>query len=350
MMATLLPTWQAISGLVDSRIGDLINLLSGGELDAVSAALETTSEALGATAATLQDLQVLLAIDDPISSLLGTLGAAATTVISDFRKTGVYFLPVAPTRLTDVLRPYSTGTAMFDAALSLSDPLDSQRPDLGAEGAYAGAVVLAGASNWPDFLRVLEAIDNLFGRGLSQWKRFADLRLRYQSREVRPRGERQSAGTPWDWNSLTVGDISGRLGAALREIERFLAAAAGYTSAFGALAADAAAILAERVAALAELLTAVAELVAFLAALRDLLVGSHWLPLASDRGGSTELAGQLVSARNPPPYKFAAGFVLVAAGPNPYADFDLLRDLFGFHQDNLDRYYDRARARFEAVG
>ena len=348
-MAAVPPVWVQLGSPVNPGLGDLLDTLTGGHLEDAVEILEATRAILNATSATVQDFAILLAVDDPIGALLGALAQIATNTIRDLRKTGLYLLPLAPPRLTDVLRPYPVQTAMFDAALSLSDYLDSQRPDLGGEGAYAGIAVLFSATQWFDFLQLLGAFDAVFGSGASQWARFADLRLRVQETKQQPRGSRQSAGTTWDWSSVTLGDGIPVLGQILSTIEAILAPLAAGTSALGQMLSEASAILAERLQAISSLLDTVARLAAFLAALKALLLRGHWLPLVSDRGGSDELAAQLISSQNAPPDQFCAGLIVLAAGPNPYVDVEAFLDLLGVEQAVVRRTFSRARARFEAL-
>lgn len=342
--------WKSIQS--SPTLGDIADSIDPGLFAGVGTALEATLAALEVVRNVAEALDLILFLDDPVAAAVSALVRGIQEFLSNFANSGLFFLPLAPTRIADVLHPYTTETALIEAASALNDPLDPNRPQVTETGTYIGVICLAGANVWADFRPILDALDSIFGEDdrPTLWAELAALQLRVYNAEVAPRDTRNARGAPWDWSVVRPFSLL----PVVREVYATIISALERLAAQGTSIADvlskATALIQERIRYIANLAAQLQRLIEFVLALRDFFLNAKFMFFANNQGGVNQIVDDWLNATKRPDFQLSAGFVAMATGANPINDFKKFMSFIGVLSNEVETQLDQLQNRIDAAG
>ena len=311
------PRWTQLNG--EPVPEDLLTALSD-----LRDALTPFQESLEAALDVVEDVEQvinLLQSNDPIAAVIGTVASILDDYIDDLLKTGVYFLPILPgPAFTEFFRPFPTSAALQMVSESLTDRLDSERPQGSQFAGYGALAVLGGTNTFFDFIGLIETFRKLFG-DQSKWAQLGDIFTSVEFAELKPeRGHRQSEGTGWNWTSFRLEEI--------RVVEDALLTAKAFIRSLAITAtgiiSDTLELIVRRIKYYITVARKVIAFLEFLRSLSDFIANVVMLPMGSLAGGTAKLQSDLLNSRDQPQFQYALGFMLVGMFPAGADDGDFL--------------------------
>lgn len=329
------PEWKVLAGPeIDEGLRDNLEQLDGllGDFqDALAAAREV--------AQTAEQLMALLQTNNPLVVLLDAIAIEIEAFIDDFLKTGVYFLPVLPgPATTEFFRPFPTASALEMISRSLTDRLDSERPQSSTRAGYGALIALGGANTFFDFVSLIESFRRLFG-DQSKWGRLADLFSNFELADVKPgRGFRQSQGEGWNWTSLRLEEF--------REVEEALLTAKAFVRSLrissAGIISDLISLVEKRLRYYLDVANKIINFLEFLVNLANFAANVSYLPIGKLSGGVKQLQADVINSRNQPGFEYAIGFMIVGLFPagvddeGEFLPFKNICTLFGASLDSWE--------------
>lgn len=304
--ARLTPKWIKPLGEPEDPIGFDPDQLSE-NLERAQEVIDQVQEVIGASQ---ELLSIAVGINDPISGALDLIAMQLAGVIDSLLETGLYFYPILPQpKWESIFRPFPTGTAMASLVQSLSDEMDSERPDAPSQSAYAGVLLLAGANVWHDFVPLLKLLQG-FMKEQGKWGKLATTWKSFQYKEIPQRGFRNSQGQTWDWSSWRLEEI--------HEVEKALlklrGMILGYRNATTKGLRNLLKMLIKRINYYLRIVQELAKLAEFIIKLSQFKSRCYVLPLAGQTGGMEAFAKDVISATEQPQFELCCGIALVGFG------------------------------------
>ena len=319
--AKVAPKWILPSGDPEDPIGFNPDDLSEA-MEAAQEVVETVREVLNQSE---QVLALLVGMNDPLSAALDVIADQLVGIIDSLLETGLFFYPILPQpKWESLLRPFPTGSAMAALVGSLSDEMDSERPEAPSQSAYAGVVLLAGSNVWHDFMPLLRLLQS-FMREQGKWGRMADMWDAFKYKEVPQRAHRNSQGTTWDWSSWRLEEIHAIEKALLKLRGMIL----GFKNASTKGLRNFLKMLTKRINYYLRVLQELANFAEFIIRLSQFKARCYVLPLASQSGGAEAFARDINTATDKPEFEMCCGIALVGFGTD-VTFFDTVKAVTNF--------------------
>lgn len=327
MAVWIKPSYEDI-GIADamSAVGEVADL--------AASILDPIQEVLPKIADAIEVVQILLA-----PNIWTTMGGAALqqikSLIDNLIATDGYMYVMLPLEWSAVLQPHGFVDAVADLAASVKDPNDPNRPVADDNSAWAAVTILASASNWYDFKRMIDLFSKFFnGDELSKWKRFLDFRFNVESVPRVPRAERPNQGTPRDWSRAGVASWFPGLVDILQAAKNSLE---DITQGYGQLAQginELGDMIAERLAFYSDVVNTISEFATLLDNWRTMVPNLYVLVDGASSGGVGGYMTSMAGSSNPPDGLLTGGITFLATGPNAVRNVENVTKLLFM---NLDR-------------
>ena len=323
--------WQEVLAIIEPPVDE-----EG--IEGVAEVLDGLNEVLADADEVVQVAAQILALfdsADPVAGAIAVLQAVLNDLIDDLLNTGVYFFPVLPgPAVTEFAQPFPTQTALNRIVESLSDRMDSERPQATAQAGYAAVVFLGGVDKYFDFLGLYRAIQALLG-DQSKWKQIGDLFESFEFQELKPeRGYRKSEGVGWNWHSLRLEEIE----AVEQALLQAKALINSYLLSIKSSLSDVIKIIRKRIAMYLKVLRKIIAFIRFLNDLANLASSLDMVMVYGTEGGVGKMAEDIVNSTNKPDFQFCTGFVLATVFANPASAQGFLKftEFFGAQADQWD--------------
>ncbi len=299
------------SNILGPDIPEELDAAANGVSDSLSAfeeALQTAEEAVNDVALILSILETA----DPVQAALQILADTLEAYIRDLLNTGAYFLPVLPgPAFTEFFRPFPTEAALQMISDSLSDRLDSERPQSSPLAGYGAVVVLGGANTFFDFIGLIDSFRKLFG-DQSKWGQLGDLFENLEFETLKPvRGSRKSEGVGWNWTSFRLEEIEAVESALLSMLGFVQSIQQGTTQVLQKLFR----ILRKRIAYYIKVARRIIAFLEFLRSLSEFAANVQALAVGGLSGGVAKMQSDIVNSAKKPQFEYAVGFVLASVFP-----------------------------------
>ena len=298
--------WNPVRGAIPPELEGL-----DVALDVLNDSLKGFKEDLAATQAfTDAAAQAAAAVEanNPVVSALALVTTTLDNYITDILSTGAYFFPLLPGPETiKFIQPFSTTSALESFSASLSDRLDSGRPQSSDLGGYSAVAFLGGVDRFQDFASLIASFAEFIPfRAVAQ---IAEIISTFSVAELKPgRGYRNTEGVGYDWASLRVEQI-GAVEEALLQMKAVINSTLLTTL---QPIKDVTRIVRQRVDYYILLTQKILAFLSFMTNLADIAGNLAALPVSSDTGGVAHMQNAIVNSTNKPDFKYCAGFVVVS--------------------------------------
>jgi hypothetical protein len=324
--------WKPVSGATPKELEGL-----DVALDVLNDSLKGFKEDLAATQAfTDAAAQVAAAAEanNPVVSALALVTSTLDNYITDILSTGAYFFPLLPgPEAIKLFMPFSTTSALESFSASLSDRLDSGRPQSSDLGGYSAVAFLGGVNKFQDFASLLYSFKEFIPfQAVTQ---IAEIISTFSVAELKPgRGYRNTEGAGYDWSSLRVEQIGA-------VEEALLLVKAAINSAQITLLQpikDVTRIVRQRINYYILLTQKILAFLSFITNLADLAVNLSALPVSSDTGGVAHMQNAIVNSTNKPDFEYCVGFVVVSLDVSDASSsaFKKFMGVLGVQEDQWD--------------
>jgi hypothetical protein len=323
--------WQEVIGIIDPPVNE--DNLRGFEevLTGLNVVLDEADDIVQVASQIL----ALFESADPITGFILVLQQVLNDLIDNLLKTGVYFFPILPgPAVTEFAQPFPTEKALFRITESLSDRMDSERPQSTAAAGYAAVVFLGGVNKYFDFLSLYRTIQKLLG-DQSKWAQIGDVFSNFELLDIKPeRGHRKTEGVGWNWHSLRLEELE----AVEEALLKAKALINSYLLSLKNSLADIIRIIRKRIAMYLKVLKKIIAFVRFLNDLANLAANLEMVVVYNTEGGVAQMANDIINSAKKPDFQFCSGFALatVFANPASAAGFLKFTEFFGVQEEQWD--------------